>query len=71
MLTAVASSTTPTTAPDPVTRPLTCLSSCTFARRSSQAQQRRMEWAAGKCERKRIRKQLAQPITSNPLASET
>ena len=39
--------------------------------RSSQAQQRRMERAAEQYEPKRIRKQLAQQVTSNPLASET
>ena len=39
--------------------------------RSSQAQQRRMERAAGECDRKRIRQNLAQQVTSNPLACET
>ena len=39
--------------------------------RSSKAQLRRMERTAGKCERKRIRKQLAQQATTNPLTSET
>ena len=65
---------------DPVTRPLTSLSSFTFAPPifqhhtqfpGSAAQQRRMERSAGKYERKRICKQLAQQAASNPLTSET